>query len=228
MKKPIVLSTLSLALALAFSSATQAFALPASQYDKPITEPPGIGRSQGIEFAKTEEYKKLFSTAVEDAKKACEQYLKDNPEATNMAVVADIDETVLDNRDYFETSEEFEWSKFVKWVEQSKAPPLKPTAEFLDWARKKGFAIFFITGRPENLRAGTSRNMVRNGIAYDGLYLRPEKDKRSATKVKTATRKKIEDMGFKIVVNIGDQVSDLIGGYAVDCEKLPNKLYFIK
>lgn len=35
-------------------------------------------------------------------------------------------------------------------------------------------------------------------------------------------------MGFKIVVNIGDQVSDLVGGYALDCEKLPNKMYFVK
>jgi hypothetical protein len=35
-------------------------------------------------------------------------------------------------------------------------------------------------------------------------------------------------MGFKIVVNIGDQDSDLAGGFALDGEKLPNKLYFVQ
>lgn len=209
-------------------SACPAFSLPASHYQKAVAAPKGIGSTEGLEFAKTEDYKKEFSQAVEDGKKACQQFIKENPEAKGMAVVADIDETVLDNREYFETAGTFDWSKFVTWVEQSKAPSLKPTAEFLDWARKKGFAIFFVTGRPESLRAATIRNMVRNGIAYDGLYLRPEKDSRSAIEVKSAIRKQIEDMGFKIVVNIGDQVSDLVGGYAVDCEKLPNKIYFVE
>lgn len=218
---------LTVAAALAIS-ACPAFALPASHFEAAVKQPPGMGNAEGLAYAKTEEYRKEFTTAVEDGRKACEEYKKDHPEATNMAVVADIDETVLDNRPYFEATKEFDWKKFVVWVEQSKAPSLKPTAEFLDWARKNGFAIFFVTGRPESLRAATIRNMVRNGIAYDGLYLRPEKDSRSAIEVKSAIRKQIEDMGFKIVVNIGDQVSDLVGGYAVDCEKLPNKIYFVE
>jgi 5'-nucleotidase (lipoprotein e(P4) family) len=204
------------------------FALPASHFEAAIKQPPGMGNAEGLAYAKSEEYKKEFLTAVEDGKKACENYLKEHPGDTNMAVVADIDETVFDNRPYFETTKEFDWDKFVVWVEQSKAPSLKPTADFLDWARKNGFAVFFVTGRPENLRAATIRNMVRNGIAYDGLYLRPNDDKRSAIEVKSAVRKQIEDMGFKIVVNIGDQVSDLVGGYSVDCEKLPNKIYFVE
>lgn len=209
-------------------SACPAFALPASHYQKAVAAPKGIGSAEGLAYAKSDDYKKEFSTAIEDGKKACQQFIKENPNAKSMAVVADIDETVLDNREYFETAKEFDWTKFVTWVEESKAPSLKPTAEFLDWARKNGFAIFFVTGRPESLRAATIRNMVRNGIAYDGLYLRPEKDSRSAIEVKSAIRKQIEDMGFKIVVNIGDQVSDLVGGYAIDCEKLPNKIYFVE
>lgn len=204
-----------------------AFALPSSQFDKPIDEPNGLGNAAGLEYAKTEEYKKLFTTAVEDGRKACDRYLKEHPGATDMCIVADIDETVLDNREHFSTVKTFEWDAFVKWVSEAKAPSLKPTADLLDWARKKGFAIFFVTGRPEELRSATIRNLVKNGIAYDGLYLRPQGDKRSAIEVKTEYRKQIEAMGFKIIVNIGDQVSDLVGGYAIDCEKLPNKLYFV-
>jgi predicted secreted acid phosphatase len=205
-----------------------ALALPSSQYDKPVTQPKEVGRDNGISYAKTEEYKKEFDSAVADARRACEQYLKDNPGATDMAVVSDIDETLLDNRDHFTTVKEFDWDKFVHWVNEAKAPNLQPTANFLQWARKKGFAVFFVTGRPEELRGATIKNLVRNGIGYDGLYLRPPGDKRSAIEIKTEYRKQIEKLGFKIVVNIGDQVSDLVGGYAIDCEKLPNRIYFIE
>lgn len=226
MKKQIRLAVIGFAALLLPVNA--AFALPSSQFDKPVTEEPsGTGSVQGLEYAKTEEYKKLFAEAVDDGRKACEKYLKDNPNASDMCIVSDIDETVLDNREHFSNVKTFDWDKFVKWVCEAKAPSLKPTAELLDWARKKGFAIFFVTGRPEELRSATIRNLVKNGIAYDGLYLRPQNDKRSAIEIKTAYRKEIEAMGFKVIVNIGDQVSDLVGGYAVDCEKLPNKLYFI-
>lgn len=204
-----------------------AFACPCDKYDKPAEEPKDIGNKHGLEYAKTAAYKKEFSEAVASARKSCEDYLKEHPDANNMAIVSDIDETVLDNREHFAETGDFEWKAFVKWVEQSKAPPLKQTADFLKWARKKGFAIFLVTGRPENLKAATIRNLVKSDIAYDGLYLRGKGDKRSAIEVKTAVRKDLEDMGFKIVVNIGDQVSDLIGGYSIDCEKLPNKLYFV-
>jgi len=221
------LSALGLAVALLLST-NQAYALPASNFDKGIPEPKDYGSQSGIEYAKGVEYKQLFASACADGKAACEQYVKEHPDATNMAIVSDIDETLLDNREYFEDVKEFNWDKFVKWVEKANAPSLKPTADFLAWARKKGFAVFFVTGRPENLRAATIRNLVRNGIAYDGLYLRPDGNKKSAIEVKTEIRKQIEDMGFKVVVNIGDQVSDLVGGYAVDCEKLPNKLYFVE
>ncbi len=202
-------------------------ALPSSQFAGGVTQPKDTGNKVGLEFAKTEQYQKEFSNAVEDARKACQLYLKEHPAAADMAIVADIDETVLDNRQHFQETPDFDWDKFVVWAEQSKAPTLRQTADLLDWARKKGFAIFFVTGRPESLRAATIRNLVRNGIAYDGLYLRADKDNRSAIEVKTEIRKKIEQMGFKVVVNIGDQVSDLVGGYAVDCEKLPNKIYFV-
>ncbi|MDZ4832792.1 MAG: HAD family acid phosphatase [Candidatus Melainabacteria bacterium] len=204
-----------------------ALAAPSSQFDKPADEPTGIGNTVGLEYSQSNEFKKLFSSAVADGRKACDQYLKDHPGASDMCIVSDLDETLLDNREHFSSIQKFDWDKFVDWVNEAKAPSLKPTANLLEWARKKGFAIFFVTGRPEELRSATIKNLVKNGIAYDGLYLRPKDDKRSAIEIKTAYRKQIEDMGFKVVVNIGDQVSDLVGGYAVDCEKLPNKIYFI-
>lgn len=208
--------------------ARQIAAAPATQFSAAVDKPKDIGTDQGLEFSKSKEYRDEFSKAVEDARKACRDYLKDHPDTPHKgAIVSDIDETLLDNRRYFEQEKEFSWPAFKAWIHKAEAPSLTPTARFLAWARENGFAVFLITGRTEDLRGSTIKNLVKNGIAYDGLYLRPEDDHRSAIDVKKAIRKDIETMGFDIVVNIGDQVSDLVGGYAIDCEKLPNKIYFV-
>jgi hypothetical protein len=40
-------------------------------------------------------------------------------------------------------------------------------------------------------------------------------------------RQKIQEMRYKIIVNIGDRFSDLAGGHAERVFKLPNPYYFI-
>lgn len=65
-------------------------------------------------------------------------------------------------------------------------------------------------------------------LKWDGLYLK-ENDYRekSVIQYKSSTRKIIQEKGYTIVVNIGDQFSDLAGGYAEKMFKLPNPYYFI-
>jgi predicted secreted acid phosphatase len=204
--------------------APMAMACPCSEIPKPDPNKPELVRDAGIKYTYTAEYRKQFADAIADARKAVVEHMNE----ARPAVVADIDETILDNREEFETHPDFKWAEFERWMQKADAPTLKPTADFLGWARKQGFAVFLITGRPEHDRAATIQNLVRRGIAYDALYMRPGDDMKDvAEEVKTAWRKKIEDMGFKVVVNIGDQFSDLYGGYSIDCEKLPNKMYYI-
>jgi predicted secreted acid phosphatase len=179
--------------------------------------------SEGLAFKNSAVYKKEFETAIRDARRACQKHTGEK----YLSIVSDIDETVLDNSSYFKEHKDGGWNEWRGWVVEARAPLLKPTADLLSWARKNGFAIFFITGRPENERKETVANLLRAGLAYDGLFMRPEGDKGSPSDMKTKYRKQIADMGFKTIVNLGDQYSDLTGGYSEDCEKLPNKLYFI-
>ncbi len=180
----------------------------------------------GLKFSETSEYKKEFDAAIKSARKFCESYLKEHKGERNLAIVSDIDETLLDNRPFLKDMKDWNWDQFHKWVAQAEAPTL-PTAEFLAWARKNGIAIFFVTGRTEKNRAATIQNLVFRNIPYDGLYLRAQGDKRPAGEMKSQYRKEIEGLGFKIVLNIGDQVSDLSGGYSEECTKLPNKMYYV-
>ena len=221
---PRLAAPLVVACSMALSGLTSASACPCSEIAKPDPNGPEMVREAGIQFTYTPEYRKQFSDAIMGARQAVMSYSGGG----KPAIVADIDETLLDNREEFQTHPDFKWAEFERWMAEAKAPTLKQTADFLAWARQKGFAIFLITGRPEHDRAVTIENLVRRHIAYDGLYMRPGDDMKDVAEVvKTAWRKKIEDMGFKIVVNIGDQYSDLYGGYSIDCEKLPNRMYYI-
>ena len=79
-------------------------------------------------------------------------------------------------------------------------------------ARARGGGVL-PTGRPECLRAVTERNLQINI--------------RSAVELKAAERKKLVDRGYTIIVNMGDQMSDLDGGFAERTYKLPNPFYFV-
>lgn len=144
------------------------------------------------------------------------------------AIVLDIDETSLSNLDYVMAMDfGFTRPSWSDWVEQAKAPAVEPTRELVDFAHRQGVAVFYVTGRRESLREATERNLRRAG--YDGwtrLYMKPEAyDRPSAGPYKTAARREITEEGFTILVNLGDQPSDLVGGFAEKNFRVPNPFY---
>jgi acid phosphatase len=95
-------------------------------------------------------------------------------------------------------------------------------------ARERGIAVFFLTGRPERLRAATESNLRAAGYKWAGVLLKPDAlNTAGAAEFRAPERKKLVDQGYTIVVNIGDQMSDLDGGFAERTYKLPNPFYFI-
>ncbi len=214
-----------------------AFGLPATEIDS-ITQHLDEHKqvltpiAKAITFSESESYRQDFADACKKGREAIDKSVAEG-KGKSLAIVSDLDETLLDNRPFFETikdktEDQISWTAFEEWQKKCQAKPLKPTQELLAYARSKGVAIFFVTGRMERLRRITIENLVKYGIAYDGLYMRANGDEQDASKMKSAYRNQIEGMGFEIVVNIGDQYSDLWGGHSRDCEKLPNKIYFIR
>jgi len=192
--------------------------------------------AEALKFSYSRESNDEFERACAKGRAAIDRAvaaLKADKPTKSLCLVSDIDETILDNRPFIKrevakNARQVNWDAFEQWVHEADCRPLKPSIDLLAYARKKGVAVFLVTGRIEKLRRSTISNLIKAGIAYDGLYMRPDLDTSSAVPMKSAYRKKIEDMGYEIVVNIGDQFSDLAGGYAFDNEKLPNKMYFIK
>jgi len=87
--------------------------------------------------------------------------------------------------------------------------------------------VFFITGRPEDQRRATEQNLAAVGyVGFEKLYAVPNGAKfSSVTDFKAPIRAEIEQAGFTIIANMGDQPSDLFGGHAEKMFLLPNPFY---
>ena len=156
-----------------------------------------------------------------------------------LAIVLDIDETSLSNLPSLRAND----YGFIipgpcdlpggpcgmlAWIGMARAEPIKPVLALARLARDRGLAVFFITGRPERVREATERNLKAAGYEWTGLFLKPDAlNVPSAADFKAPERKKLVDQGYTIIINVGDQMSDLDGGFAERSYKLPNPFYFI-
>jgi len=149
--------------------------------------------------------------------------------ASKPALVLDIDETSLDNYPCFNANGGIPYDTIVNitCVTAYDAPAVKPVRSLFKRAKQLNVKVFFITARPEGIRDGTLTNLRAAG--YDGKYeliLQPS-DYTQDSKVpyKSGARKQIQKRGFHIIANVGDQQSDLQGGYSERTYKLPNVIY---
>jgi putative acid phosphatase of HAD superfamily subfamily IIIB len=118
-------------------------------------------------------------------------------------------------------------------------PAIQPTLDFANFAAQHGVKVFFITGRPEHQRTASLKNLANEGYpAPTDAILKPEgaapdwlpcEPKKCTTiEYKSAARAHVEDAyDVSIVVNMGDQFSDLTGGHSKYTVKLPNPMYFL-
>lgn len=163
-----------------------------------------------------------------------------------LAIVLDIDETSLSNyRDLKHLGFGGTAQMQNNAEDSGDDPAIVPTLTIYQYAIRHNITVFFITGRDESSRESTIKNLASAGYAsvkdtmqncelsemvtpVCNLYLRDGKYlNTSAIPYKTAMRKKITKAGYTIIANIGDQYSDLSGGYSLRTFKYPNYMYYI-
>jgi hypothetical protein len=158
------------------------------------------------------------------------------------AIVLDIDDTCLETESTYRSDQGFAYDGPV-WYTYAYArktfPAIRPTLRLATWAHSHGVEVFYVTGRRAmsvraangvtyDIRRQTLADLAAKGFPIDSahLFLRPASDRRhSVVPFKSGTRREIQRRGFHIVVNAGDQWSDLEGGYADKTVKLPNPMY---
>lgn len=145
----------------------------------------------------------------------------------NFAVVLDLDETLFFNWPHISAMDfGYVHREWERWVSEAKAPPIEPVREVYRTARRLGVKVIFITGRPERERASTERNLRAIDCGeYFALICAPDRTSESNAAYKTGARRKLASEGHVIIANVGDQASDLAGGFAERTFKLPNAFY---
>jgi predicted secreted acid phosphatase len=193
------------------------------------TDPTGQSAAEIREYYSSGDWGRAVSKQVKKAKR----WLKARTEARDApkkpALVLDIDETSLDNYPCLDASGglPYDGVVYAQCVVAYDAPAIRPVRSLFRRARELGVSVFFITGRPQPLRDGTLRNLRAAGFTgkYE-LFLEPDGyDEESAVPYKSGARRKIQRRGFRIIANVGDQRSDLKGGYSERTYKLPNPIY---
>jgi predicted secreted acid phosphatase len=161
------------------------------------------------------------------------QYVKErleNGDLVNPALVLDLDDTALSTYPYLANT------GFGSRQNHETLPAIPQVLDLARYAHARGAAIFYISVRPSDRYDHTVANLAQVGFPDPTeIFLRRHTPPfpaylTSATcppeEFKTATRKHIEGRGYCILVTIGDQYSDLRGGYAERAFKLPNPMYF--
>jgi HAD superfamily, subfamily IIIB (Acid phosphatase) len=192
-------------------------------------------------FSPTSSYANEMAGIVAKA----EKYLKkpnpgDHPTTrAKKAVLFDVDDTSLNTYNY-EIYSNFVYNPTTNaaFVNAAVFPAVPGMVGLEKYAESKGYAVFFLTGRPESQRAGTVANLTDVGFDVNAanLYLKDVTSpllapcggsKCTTIQYKSAYRAYIESLGYDIVANFGDQYSDLLGGYSDKTFKLPNPMYYL-
>jgi len=198
-------------------------------------EPKNLDLVKGvlIQYHDSGEYEKEQAKVINHAM----QYLKirlkrakQKTETKKLAIVLDIDETSLSN---YSDMKKMSFGGTLRQIMDAQAngtdSAITPTLKLYQYAKANNIAVFFVTGRTEPYRAATEKNLTNAGYTkWDGLSLKGDTYKeRSAAPYKIRARSLIENQGYDIILNIGDQQSDLTGGHADKTFKLPNPYYLI-
>ncbi len=129
------------------------------------------------------------------------------------AVVMDVDDTCLSSIRYrlhlkrWRTL--FYRPRWSNWIMRGTDPAVPGAAEFTHRVREMGGKIILITGRSEEAREPTERNLRREGIAYDALLMRGEGTSKDLWRRRVTEGEAVPGQGpLEIVMIIGDQMSD--------------------
>lgn len=169
------------------------------------------------------------------------------------AIVFDADDTTLWTYDMEDAGMGFDFDPALQdvYVQEQRFPATPGMVSFVNAAAAKGFAVFGLTGRNDDQRTATLGNLTKVGYTpfnagnfftkWTGKpgspqpsYITCATTKCTTVEYKAGTRKHIETdltapggKKYDIVLNVGDQWSDLQGGFADKALKLPNPTYYL-
>ncbi|WP_207420813.1 5'-nucleotidase, lipoprotein e(P4) family [Desertivirga brevis] len=153
------------------------------------------------------EYRALCFQAYNTAKLRLDASLQKNYPKP-LAIITDIDETVLDNSPNTVSQglqgKDYEPESWYKWTAKTAADTVPGAAAFLKYAASKPVTIFYITNREEREREVTLQNLKRFDLPNaDNAHLLLKQ----STSGKEARRMEVLK-NYEVILLVGDNLSD--------------------
>ncbi len=155
------------------------------------------------------EYRALCFQAFNTAKINIDSYLSSEKKYNRpLAIITDVDETVLDNSPYdgrlILEDVSYDRESWVEWGNLEIAEAIPGSLEFLSYAYEKGIKVFYVSNRYSEQLESTVNNLKRLGfpnVSESTVLLR------SDSRSKSERRNSISD-GHEVIMLIGDNLSD--------------------
>jgi 5'-nucleotidase (lipoprotein e(P4) family) len=124
-----------------------------------------------------------------------------------LAIIADIDETVLNNLPYnemlIETGESFSQKTWSEWVNNQEATPIPGALDFFNYVEDQDIEIIYLSNRRVENYEPTKANLISAGFPFDDQTIMLLRDKDGN---KESRRKQLS--GYNVVLILGDNLSD--------------------
>jgi 5'-nucleotidase (lipoprotein e(P4) family) len=127
------------------------------------------------------------------------------------AIIADLDETILDNTGYevriIRRLGHYSAESFADWCNEVDAPAIPGAREFLDYATTRGVAVFYYSARKAALRDCTARNLRTLQLPFsdESRLLLSDGETKAHRRARIAAR-------FRILLLLGDNLEDFTTG----------------
>ena len=139
-------------------------------------------------------------------------------EGLGLAVIVDIDETVLDNSPYqarlVRNDSEYDDAAWARWVDERAARPVPGALEFAKAANARGVTLFYVSNRDAKLAAPTLANLRAAGfpVASDSQYLGLGMDVPGCIPKGSdkGCRRQLVGRTHRVLLMVGDQLGDLV------------------
>jgi predicted secreted acid phosphatase len=189
-------------------------------------EPPAPASPEAIAaYQYSGEWRADTTQVIRRARRYVRRHLDDS--SRRPAIVLDVDDTSLSN---YGCLAAVSFNRSAADCGDQTLPAIAQTRSLFRWAREHDVTVFFVTGRREEARARTAANLRAAGFRGGwSLKLRPDEQgarRRDGWKARVR-RAIVQRRGYRILANVGDQYSDLDGGWAERRFKLPNPMYVI-
>ena len=152
------------------------------------------------------EYKALCLQAYNAAKNKLDIELSKNIDET-LAIVADLDETILNNTPYnemlIEENTSYNQENWSDWVNKKIATAVPGSLDFFNYADSKGVEIIYLSNRRVENYEPTKENLISLGFPFKEST---QMLLRTNSRDKDERRKSIEN--YNIIMFVGDNLGD--------------------